>query len=64
MRRYEGEVGGGSCKMVALHVANDGRGGWWTVEELAAKFRSREEKEKIKAKKGVAFKTASRSLPL
>ena len=27
MQRYEGEVDGGSYKMVALHVANDDRNG-------------------------------------
>ena len=35
--------------MTSLHVVKDGRKWWWMTEELAAKFRSREEKEKIKA---------------
>ena len=28
MQRYEREARGGGYKVVALHVANDGRGGW------------------------------------
>ena len=30
MQRYEGKDGGGGKLVAALHVANDGCGGWWS----------------------------------
>ena len=30
MQRYKGEVGGDRKLVVALYVANDGHGGWWS----------------------------------
>ena len=32
MQRYEGEADGVESLVVALHVANNGCGGWWRME--------------------------------